>query len=219
MRHHAILVTTLDKARAQQAHRRASAIFADHRVSAFLASDVNEYYTITIGPDGSKEGWSESHAGDKQRETFIAWLNSKRYDDGSSPYDWCEVQYGDEDGDDRILATQATERPGRAGAAQIPVTQPGLCGCGGTLLFKGWDMAEGEGPSGSSVRCDRCGYEPTAANVTRESAVAYLAAAVRNVIANPAPSAWDLQFSPRLEAHRQASAFLVDALKKLEAAS
>lgn len=50
---------------------------------------VNYYYTIALLPDGSKEGWEDSHLGDKLRQLFINKLNE---DDS---WRWAEVSYGE----------------------------------------------------------------------------------------------------------------------------
>ncbi len=115
MCHHAIIVTTSNQEGAKVAHEKAVEIFQapfGHfkrtcPVSEILASPVNGYYTFLIPPDGSKEGWSDSDTGDERREQFIAWLNSQRYEDNSSPYDWAEIQYGDGDRDNRMLRNNA----------------------------------------------------------------------------------------------------------------
>jgi hypothetical protein len=111
MRHHAIIVTTWDQKRARKARDRAAGVFGGRLVSKILPAAVNEFWTFIVGPDGSKEGWDESEAGDAKRDEYIAWLNSQRYEDGSSPYAWAEVQYGDEEGADFIRRTDRSTRP------------------------------------------------------------------------------------------------------------
>ena len=102
MRHHSIIVTT-SHADIDTARDQAVEIFGEKRVSLVLYSPSNSYKSFFISPDGSKEGWAESDAGDEQREAFIKWLDSKRYNDGSSALTYAEVQFGDEQGDDKIL--------------------------------------------------------------------------------------------------------------------
>lgn len=89
--HDAIIVTApyryASKARAQ-------AKTIGMTVSGLVRSPTNDYATFLIAPDGSKEGWHESAAGDQQRWTFMAWLKSQEYGDGSSHYDWVAVRYG-----------------------------------------------------------------------------------------------------------------------------
>jgi hypothetical protein len=55
----------------------------------------NDKATIVLCPDGSKEGWETSNRGDDLRERFIAQLSEDDYEDGSSPWKWVEVGYGE----------------------------------------------------------------------------------------------------------------------------
>ena len=110
MRHHMIVVTTYDDRLIQQAHTKATEIFGrPERVGVHMAvtpivvSAVNQYYSFFVPTDGSKEGWSDSDDGDQNRAEFITWLESQRYEDQSSPFKWAEVQYGDEQRDNRVL--------------------------------------------------------------------------------------------------------------------
>lgn len=96
-RHHAIIVTAYSEKDIKSAHRKAKGIFYKPQVSNICESAINSWYTFTVTPDGSKEGWPQSEAGDDQRHKFISWLNSKRFDDNSSPFDWVEIQYGSDD--------------------------------------------------------------------------------------------------------------------------
>lgn len=97
MRHHAIIMTSFDDVLIKEARDKANKLFSEGMVSELLMSPVNGYCSFFIAPDGSKEGWNESDEGDDAREEFKTWLLSKRYEDNSSPIDWAEVQYGDED--------------------------------------------------------------------------------------------------------------------------
>lgn len=56
---------------------------------------INGTQTVTLVPDGSKEGWSESEIGDALRQSLIDRLEQDKYDDGSSPWKWIEVGYGE----------------------------------------------------------------------------------------------------------------------------
>lgn len=93
VQHHVIIVTTYRRDLAEEAWYVAEGIFphATHPVE----SSVNGYFTFFIPPDGSKEGWADSVEGDQRRDEFITWLKSKDYSDGSNPYTWVEVSYGD----------------------------------------------------------------------------------------------------------------------------
>lgn len=104
MRHHAIIVTTWHEARAEAARGEAVGVFAGRApVSPLLASPINGYWSFMVGPDGSKQGWSDSDRGDEARDALVAWLHAQRYEDGSSAFSWVEVQYGDDNGDTRVV--------------------------------------------------------------------------------------------------------------------
>jgi len=96
IRHHAIIVTSWSDKHIEHAYSQAVEIFGE-AVSPIVNSKHNDYGSFFIAPDGSKEGWEESDEGDDLRERFVEWLNHHRYDDGSSPFDWAEIQYGDDD--------------------------------------------------------------------------------------------------------------------------
>lgn len=115
-RHHAIIVTTWNKDLAEQARAEAERIFSRDGhpgrriapVSSVLGSAVNDVCTFVVAPDGSKDGWDHSNAGDAARAEFIAYLNAQRYRDNSSPFDWVEVQYGD-DWNETIVVSHSDE--------------------------------------------------------------------------------------------------------------
>jgi hypothetical protein len=105
MRHHAILVTSWDEESIRRAHQAAEATGAT--VTGIVDSPMNGYGTFLVAPDGSKEDWPDSDQGDRAREELVRWLQAQAYEDGSTPFDWAEVQYGDEDGDNRVLQHDA----------------------------------------------------------------------------------------------------------------
>jgi len=108
MKHHAIVVTGLDQDKLKEARKKiigeaietgiATKETIDLRclVSKIVMSFSNGYGSFFIAPDGSKEGWATSDDGDSLRDKAIKILDSYKYDDGSSPFSWVEVQYGDE---------------------------------------------------------------------------------------------------------------------------
>jgi hypothetical protein len=100
MRHHAIVVTSWSEAAIRQAHATASRIFP--WVSPLSPEVVNGYRSFFVPPDGSKEGWDESDAGDRRRAEFKAWIREQDFDDGSNYLAWFEVGFG-EDANDRGL--------------------------------------------------------------------------------------------------------------------
>ena len=58
-------------------------------------SKMNNYKTIILLPDGSKEGWEDSLKGDELREKFIHQIKKHAFEDKSSPWDWVWVSYGE----------------------------------------------------------------------------------------------------------------------------
>lgn len=102
-RQNAIIVTTRLEGEIQAAHDRATIIFGGDMVSPVVKSRENRVESFFIAPDGSKEGWPESERGDRERAAFCDWLDSQAYEEGSSPYDWIEVQYGDDNKEVKIV--------------------------------------------------------------------------------------------------------------------
>ena len=90
---HAIVVTSYDE-KIEPAH--AKAVELGCNPSPIMDSPMNGYRSFFVPPDGSKEGWDESNAGNDRRDLFIEWLRSQVYNDLSSWIDWAEVQYGDD---------------------------------------------------------------------------------------------------------------------------
>ncbi|HEV8716163.1 MAG TPA: hypothetical protein VGX03_25475 [Candidatus Binatia bacterium] len=103
MQHHAIIVTSCINEKFSAAYKKAKELFP--KVSDPVPSGTNGYYSFFIPPDGSKEGWEASDAGDERRRIFRGWLNSQAYEDGSNSLKWVEVQYGDDEGDNCVLAS------------------------------------------------------------------------------------------------------------------
>lgn len=62
---------------------------------AFVPALTNGKETLFLAPTGSKKGWSQDKQGEALREQLIARLNSFNYEDGSNPFDWVEVGYGE----------------------------------------------------------------------------------------------------------------------------
>ena len=62
---------------------------------AVLPSLVNSKQTIILAPDGSKKGWDTANEGDLLRNSFIKKLKEFDYEDGSNPFAFVEVGYGE----------------------------------------------------------------------------------------------------------------------------
>ena len=62
---------------------------------AFIPCICNGKKTVVLGPDGSKKGWGEADRGEELRNTFIEKLKEFNYKDGSNPFNYVEVGYGE----------------------------------------------------------------------------------------------------------------------------
>lgn len=89
MRHHAIVVTSYRQDEIAGAHILAKNLGCS--VSEISAQAVNGYSSFCVFPDGSKEGWPPSDAGNTRRDALIAYLTGKR------GVVWAEIQYGDDE--------------------------------------------------------------------------------------------------------------------------
>lgn len=100
MRHHAIVVTGYEPDNHDRvADAYGKAVSLGLNVSNVIESPVNGYRSFLVAPDGSKEGWDDSDAGDKRRDAFVDWLRS--LEDGWLA--WAEVRYGDDDGQAAVI--------------------------------------------------------------------------------------------------------------------
>ncbi len=103
MVHHAIIVTSEFRDKIMEAHVYAQTVFIE--VSMIIRGTANNSCSFFIPPDGSKEGWNESDDGDNRREKFMAYLRAK---EGLS---WVEVQFGDDDGHNHVIRSDADYVP------------------------------------------------------------------------------------------------------------
>lgn len=100
IRHDAIVVTSWNFKQLEAAATQAKILGL--QVLGPSEQAINEYSSILICPDGSKEGWIESKLFNDLRQKFIEYLKSMRHDDGSSCFDWVAVSYGSDDRDAAI---------------------------------------------------------------------------------------------------------------------
>lgn len=96
MRHNAIVVTGMYDHEKYLELARARASELGMAVSPIVAGWANDARSFFVAPDGSKEGWPESNHGDAARDDLVRYLESLRYEDGSSPLAWVEAQFGDD---------------------------------------------------------------------------------------------------------------------------
>lgn len=107
MSHHAIVVVGTYEDHAAKARARAGQL--GMAVSELVRSPVNGVDSFMVAPDGSTEGWGESDLGDRQRREFLEYLESIRYEDGSSPLRWALVEMPE----DRIAKVSRCDRSKR----------------------------------------------------------------------------------------------------------
>lgn len=97
MRHHAIIVSSSGEYRDLLNAARIEAIQLGMQVTEIIHSADHRVSTFLVTPDGAKEEWIESIAGDSHRLLFKLWLDDIRQEGGDSLLKWVEVQYGDYD--------------------------------------------------------------------------------------------------------------------------
>lgn len=93
--HHTISVTSMQ--REQLAEARSFAIGLGAHVSELVEGQTNGVASFMIAPDGSKEGWEDSAAGDVRREAIKNWLRARAYSDGSTHLKWFEVEHPEDE--------------------------------------------------------------------------------------------------------------------------
>jgi len=97
MMHHSIAVSSSDDKLVKKARKKALDIFGDGMVTEILHASLNGYDSFFVGPDGSKEGWSDSNEMDSLRAMFIRWIDKQAYDDGSNCLRFVEFTWGEDD--------------------------------------------------------------------------------------------------------------------------
>lgn len=97
MMHHAIIFDSWNEKIVQKAVDKAKEL----GMTVLGPSPIvtNGHSSAMICPDGSKEGWPESKAGDEARDAFIEWTKTIGYGDGSSSLHWVEVSFGGDEPD------------------------------------------------------------------------------------------------------------------------
>ena len=117
IRHHAIIVTSsgYDEADAALKSVHAHSEVLGAVVTPIVDSKMNGHKSFMVCPDGSKEGWEDSAAGDAARAAIIAYLRSTQYEDGSGPLSWAEVQFGDDNRETIIVDHSDKRKAARKG--------------------------------------------------------------------------------------------------------
>lgn len=95
MNNNAIIATTWSSEEVERIKRWVAALPKMQSLFLFGGEEMNGEITVVMVPDGSKEGWDESDFGDQLRACFIKELEKANYSDGSNPWDFVEVGYGE----------------------------------------------------------------------------------------------------------------------------
>jgi hypothetical protein len=92
--HNAIIATTWSSNIADEFAKWLASNLPAHR---FIRTEImiNNFQSFVLPPDGSKEGFEDSNTGDVLRQKTIERLQQDCYEDGSSPWKWVEVSFGE----------------------------------------------------------------------------------------------------------------------------
>lgn len=93
IRHHAIVITTIEDWLIPL-KEITDVIFGEGVCTVSEAKMVNGYVTLLVPPDGSKERWPASEAGEDRRARLIDWLCDQEINEDRH-YTWVEVEYGE----------------------------------------------------------------------------------------------------------------------------
>lgn len=87
--HHAVVATADAVFRGELERVRQVALESGLPATEIMPSPVNMLLSFFIGPDGSKEGWTDSDAGDTARADVLKLLRA------SGAIEWALLEYGE----------------------------------------------------------------------------------------------------------------------------
>lgn len=91
-----VIATTWDSESMNKLKLWVSTLDSDiYSLFVFVPALMNGKETMFLAPDGSKKGWSTAKEVAAIRDALIDKLNELAFEDGSSPFDWVEVGYGE----------------------------------------------------------------------------------------------------------------------------
>lgn len=73
-----------------QVYEKAKELFGP-LVTNVIHTEVNNYFSFMIAPDGSKEGWDLSDHYDEKRKQLSDYIDSLAYDDGSNAIQFADI--------------------------------------------------------------------------------------------------------------------------------
>ena len=98
MQHKALIVTGLQStgdARVKKARTKALKLFPKESVSKLCGMGINGYTSFFIAPCGSKVGWNPDVEHEESLGNFIEYLESLKYEDGSTCVKYVYVTFGE----------------------------------------------------------------------------------------------------------------------------
>lgn len=96
IQHNAVIATTWNDERFIAVLGWLNGLPPEHRPLFVVGKGItNSYQTIALLPDGSKEGWDTSDRCDALRAAFMERLREDNYEDGSSPWAFADVSFGE----------------------------------------------------------------------------------------------------------------------------
>ena len=95
--HIAIIATTWERDEVDRLEEWIGALETKWERSLFMVekSQLNNYRTIVMLPDGTKKEWAKNKQAEILRNKFINELEKGNYRDGSSPWEFVEVGFGE----------------------------------------------------------------------------------------------------------------------------
>jgi hypothetical protein len=106
IKHDAIVVTSFGERYLEPARRKADALGLP--VTEIVTSHTNGYVSFLIAPDGSKEGWDASDAGDVARASWKEWAHEQRKSEDLF-IDWVHLSYAGDEVDDTYIVESHKE--------------------------------------------------------------------------------------------------------------
>jgi hypothetical protein len=110
-KHNSVIVTCdlYEKDKFVQVLDKASDLFGS-LVTQYVHTKLNGYLSFFVATDGSKEGWPEAEEADTKRKALCDFIDTFAYADGSSPFWYVDVAYGEtNDGNRAYIARSNME--------------------------------------------------------------------------------------------------------------
>ena len=93
--HTAVVVTGPEDKRLTKAHKKAIKLFGKDSVTKLCGQGVNGYLSFMVAPTGSKMGWETQNTYLKNVDIFVKFLETFKYEDGSTSVKFVKLSYGE----------------------------------------------------------------------------------------------------------------------------